>query len=87
MIPTLKRCENVVSAERIDFLGGRQNLFPDSKQHILGRQSSVLLHGLGCRSNAGGGGAVHWKYCDNDSTAVIGNCGLLFQWLTSNSIN
>lgn len=64
----------------MDFLGGRQYLFPDSKQHILGRQSSVLLHGFGCLSNAGGGAAVHWKYCENDSTAVE-FCGLLFQWL------
>lgn len=64
-------CVKPVTNAKIDLRGGLQCLLPASWQHILGKQSNVRLHGLGCVSNTGGGGGVHCKYWDTASTAEI----------------
>lgn len=43
-------CANVVKKANNDRLGGRQYFLPASWQHTFGKQSSVLLHGFGCKS-------------------------------------
>lgn len=35
---------------------------------MLGKHEIDELQGFGYLSKAAGGGGVHWKYCDNDST-------------------
>lgn len=64
-----RTCAKVSRKANNDRFGGRQNFFPDSWQQTFGKQSNVLLHGSGCKSNAGGGAGVHCKYPDNASIA------------------
>lgn len=54
-------CANPVTSASNDRLGGRQCFFPDSWQHMFGKQSNVLLHRFGNASNSDGGGGVHCK--------------------------
>lgn len=63
-------CANVVRNASNERFGGRQNFLPDSWQHTFGKQSNVVLHGFGNKSNTGAGAGVHCRYEDSVSIAV-----------------
>lgn len=65
-----KTCAKVVRNAKSDRFGGRQCFFPSSWQQTFGKQSSVLLHGFGCKSYASGGAGVHCIYSANASIAT-----------------